>query len=368
MLMESDSLHAQLKTIAEKVWKNERITPEEGELLYQSAEPGYLAVLADYVRERKNGNYAFFNRNIHIEPTNLCILKCKFCSYYRNEGEEGSWELNAEKIAKILEPYKPGDITEVHIVSGIHPRWTIADYAGIIRTVRELKPEVHIKAYTAVELDFMFRKARLKPEEGFAILQEAGLNSIPGGGAEILHAEIRKKLCPEKISGDRWIAIHHAAHKMGIPSNSTMLYGHLEDYSHRIDHLERLRNLQDETGGFNAFIPLKFRKAHNQFAYLGETSVIDDLKNYAISRIYLDNIPHIKAYWPMIGKNTAAVSLAFGVDDLDGTIDDSTKIYSMAGAEDTHPSMTTDEMVAAIKSSSRTPAERDSVYNVLRVF
>jgi aminodeoxyfutalosine synthase len=365
-LIKYQGLDPVYRKIGEKVLNGDRITVEEGLSLYESNDPAFLAVLADFVREKKNGRYAFFNRNIHIEPTNICILKCKFCSYYRNEGEEGSWELNEAKINEIIRPYKSGDITEVHVVSGIHPRWTIEDYAGIIRIIRNLRPEVHIKAYTAVELDFMFRKAHLKTEDGFSYLKEAGLNSIPGGGAEILHPEIRKQLCPEKISGDRWIAIHRVAHQMGIPSNATMLYGHLEQYEHRIDHLNQLRNLQDETQGFNAFIPLKFRNSHNLYSYLKETSVNEDLKNYAVCRIFLDNITHIKAYWPMIGKQTAAISLAFGVDDLDGTIDDSTKIYSLAGAEEKHPSMNTDEMKNTIESAGRIAAERDSLYNIIR--
>jgi aminodeoxyfutalosine synthase len=353
------------RKIAEKVMNDERVSVEDGLCLYESNELAFLAVIADFIRDNKNGQYAFFNRNIHIEPTNICILKCKFCSYYRNEGEPDSWELSDARILEILKPYKPGEITEVHIVSGVHPRWTIEDYAHIIRIIRNLKPEVHIKAYTAVELDFMFRKAHLKTEEGFALLKEAGLNSIPGGGAEILHPEIRKLLCPEKISGDRWINIHRIAHQSGIPSNATMLYGHLEKYEHRIDHLNQLRKLQDETHGFNAFIPLKFRNSHNMFSYLKETSVNEDLKNYAVCRIFLDNIPHIKAYWPMIGKQTASISLAFGVDDLDGTIDDSTKIYSLAGAEDKHPSMNSEEMQSIITSAGRLPAERDSLYNII---
>lgn len=356
------------RNIAEKVFRGERISVEEGICLYESNDTSYLAILADFIREKKNGRYAFFNRNIHIEPTNICILKCKFCSYYRNEGEQGSWELTEEKIKEILKPYKPGEITEVHIVSGVHPRWTIEDYANIIRIIRHLRPEVHIKAYTAVELDFMFRKAHLKTEEGFALLKEAGLNSIPGGGAEILHEEIRKQLCPEKISGERWLNIHRIAHQLGIPSNATMLYGHLERYEHRVDHLNQLRDLQDETHGFNAFIPLKFRNSHNLYSYLKETSVNEDLRNYAICRIFLDNIQHIKAYWPMIGKQTASISLAFGVDDLDGTIDDSTKIYSLAGSEEKHPSMSTDEMQTVIASAGRIAAERNSLYNIIREF
>ncbi len=367
-LIKFQGLDPVYKRIAEKVLAGKRISFEDGISLYKSDDPGYLAVLADFVRERKNGRYAYFNRNIHIEPTNICILKCKFCSYYRNEGEAGSWELTESKITEILQPYKTGDITEVHVVSGIHPRWTIADYAGILRIIKNLRPEVHIKAYTAVELDFMFRKAHLSPEDGFAYLKEAGLDSIPGGGAEILHPEIRKQLCPEKISGERWIAIHRVAHSLGIPSNATMLYGHLENYEHRVDHLNQLRNLQDETKGFNAFIPLKFRNSHNAYSYLKETSVNEDLKNYAVCRIFLDNITHIKAYWPMIGKNTASISLAFGVDDLDGTIDDSTKIYSLAGAEDKHPAMNTDEMKHTIESAGRIAIERDSLYNIIRQF
>jgi aminodeoxyfutalosine synthase len=360
--------NTQLAGISEKVFNNQRIAPFEGLYLYEHGELGFLGTLANHVREEQNKNLAYFNRNIHLEPTNICILKCKFCSYYRNEGEAGSWEFSRNDIIEKLSAYAPGSITEVHIVSGIHPHWTIHDYAAVIRTVKEVNPAVHVKAYTAVELDFMIRKAHLSYADGFKLLQEAGLDSLPGGGAEIFHPEIRKQLCPEKISGERWITVHRAAHQAGIPSNATMLYGHLENYGHRIHHMDQLRQLQDETGGFNAFIPLKFRRENNGFSYLKEATVLEDLRNFALSRIFLDNFPHIKAYWPAIGRNTAVISLSFGVDDLDGTIDDTTKIYSMAGAEDKHPAMDTGSMIQLIRSAGRIPVERDSLYTILREF
>jgi aminodeoxyfutalosine synthase len=225
-----------------------------------------------------------------------------------------------------------------------------------------------VKAFSAIELDYMIRRSGLTIEEGLSQLKEYGLDSIPGGGAEIFDEELRKKICDQKASSELWLTIHETAHRLGIPSNATMLYGHIETYAHRIDHLERLRALQDKTSGFNAFIPLKFRKANNTMSYLGEVSLIEDLRNYAVSRIYLDNIPHIKAYWPMIGKETAQVSLSFGADDLDGTIDDTTRIYSMAGAGDQNPSMTTEEICNIIRTAGFEPVERDSVYNFINTF
>jgi len=221
---------------------------------------------------------------------------------------------------------------------------------------------VHIKAFSAVELEYMFAKSTVTDSEGFEILKQAGLQSIPGGGAEIFDETIRQKICPEKTGSQRWLDIHRAAHRASILSNATMLYGHAEQYPHRIDHLMRLRSLQDETQGFNAFIPLKFRMANNTMSHLGETTSIEDMKNYAVSRIFLDNIPHIKAYWPMIGKNMAQMALAFGADDVDGTIDDTTKIYSMAGATDQKPVMSTDEITEMIRAAGYEPVERNSLY------
>ncbi len=357
-----------LKNIAIKVQNQKRITEEEGLLLFEKAELGFLGALANYVRVKKHGDKTFFNRNFHIEPTNICIYNCKFCSYVRKLGQEGAWEYNLEQILDIVRSYKDKKVTEVHIVGGVHPHRDLHYYGNMIQEIKKIIPEIHVKAFTAVELDFMIKKARLSIKEGLIKLKEYGLDSIPGGGAEIFNEKIRTEVCDEKSSSELWLNIHRTAHEVGIPSNATILYGHIETYADRIDHMKRLRNLQDETKGFNTYIPLKFRKENNRLSYIGEVNTIEDLKNYAVSRIFLDNFDHIKAYWPMIGKATTQLSLSYGVDDIDGTIDDSTKIYSMAGAEDTSPTMSSDELVALIKEVKRVPVERDTVYNVVKEF
>lgn len=357
-----------LRAIAEKALNGNRISAEEGIILYQEGELGFLGMLANQIREKKNGNYAFFNRNLHIEPTNLCVFDCKFCSYSRllkQKGDENAWEMTD---VQMLEAVKNHDqhITEVHIVGGVHPKMDLYYFANLLKQIKNFRPDLHIKAFTAVELEYMFRKAKVSYVEGLKILKEHGLNSIPGGGAEIFDNEIRKQICEDKCTTEQWLEIHESAHSIGIHSNATMLYGHIESFEHRIDHMDRLRKLQDKTNGFNCFIPLKFRNSNNQMSHLKEVSVIEDLRNYAVARIFMDNFPHMKAYWPMIGKNTAQLSLQFGVDDLDGTINDSTKIYSMAGAEDQNPSLTTEQISDLIRQSGRTPAERDTLYNVIR--
>jgi aminodeoxyfutalosine synthase len=238
-------------------------------------------------------------------------------------------------------------------------------FADLLRAIKAHRPDLHIKGFTAVELDYMFNKAKLTVEEGLTLLKEAGLDSIPGGGAEIFNEEVRQKICPDKVDSDGWLLIHETAHKLGMHSNATMLYGHIETYADRIDHMRRLRELQDRTGGFNTFIPLKFRNGDNDMSHIPEVSVIEDFKAYAVARLYLDNFPHLKAYWPMLGRKNAQLSLAFGVDDIDGTIDDTTKIYSMAGSEEQNPAMTTEEIVNLIKQVNRKPVERDTLYNVV---
>lgn len=368
ILTENSSVDSDLKNIAEKVINSERITDEDAIKLYEKGEPGFLGVLANYIREKKHDNKTYFNKNFHIEPTNICIYNCKFCSYVRKIGQEGAWEYTIDEILKIVENYKGTGVTEVHIVGGVHPKRDLHYYGSVIQKIKEIIPEIHVKAFTAVELEYMIKKAKFSLEEGLKKLKEYGLDSIPGGGAEIFHSEIRKQICDEKASADMWLTIHKTAHKVGIPSNATILYGHVEKYSHRVHHMSKLRELQDETSGFNAYIPLKYRKANNSLSYIGELTSIEDLKNYAVSRIYLDNFPHIKAYWPSIGKEIAQLSLSFGVDDIDGTIDDSTKIYSMAGAEDQNPKMTTDDLVKLIKDVKRIPIERDTLYNVVNTF
>ena len=361
LLSQADS---RIAAIGWKVIERQRLSADDGLALYQSRDLGLLGALACYTKQQKSGNEVYFNKNFHVEPTNLCIHHCRFCSYACHTSDSDSWEESIDGIMNTAKRYEQTDITEVHITGGVHPNRDVHYYAAMLQSIREVLPKVHIKAFSAVELEYMFAKAGATDSEGFEILQRAGLQSIPGGGAEIFDESIREKICPEKTGSQRWLDIHREAHRAGILSNATMLYGHVEQYRHRIDHLMRLRALQDETCGFNAFIPLKFRMANNPMSYIGEVTAIEDMKNYAVSRLFLDNIPHIKAYWPMIGKNMAQMALAFGADDMDGTIDDTTKIYSMAGADDQKPAMTTAEMMEMIRVAGYQPVERDSMYRV----
>lgn len=366
-IINDPSLAAPLRHIAEKVYRQERITSQEGIYLYENAPLAYLGVLANYIRDQKHGNRTYFNRNFHIEPTNLCVYTCKFCSYSRliKQKDEG-WVLSAEQMLDIVKQYDGKPVTEVHIVGGVIPQMNLAFFTDLITKVKQHRPDLHVKAFTPVEYHYIFKKAKVSYAEGLAQLQKAGLDSIPGGGAEIFDEQVRQEICGDKCTSEEWLSLHETAHQLGIPSNCTMLYGHIESYVHRIDHLNRLRDLQDRTSGFNCFIPLKFRAANNEMSHLGEVTTLEDLRNYAVCRIFLDNIPHLKAYWPMIGRETAQIALAFGVNDIDGTIDDTTKIYSMAGAEEQNPAMTTQELVTLIKQVGRQPIERNSIYEVLK--
>lgn len=319
--------------------------------------------------EKKNGHYVYFNHNFHVEPTNVCVYTCAFCSYSRliKQRHEG-WELTVDEILNTIKKYDDQAVTEVHITGGVVPKQDLAFYKELFERIREHRPDLHIKALTPVEFHYIFKKAKVTYEEGLKILADAGLGSLPGGGAEIFDSTIRDQIAGGKCSAEEWLSIHAIWHKMGRYSNATMLYGHIETYAHRIDHMERLRQLQDETGGFNAFIPLKFRNKENQMSHVPEVSVVEDLRNYAMARIYLDNFQHIKAYWAMIGRNTAQLSLNFGTDDLDGTIDDTTKIYSMAGAEEQNPKLSTEELVQLIKAAGRQPVQRDTLYNIVKEY
>ncbi len=362
-LIDRSAYSSGLKAIANKVWEGKRISPAEGLLLFTEGEPGLLGMLADEIRKRKNGDAVYYIRNFHIEPTNICINNCLFCSFSHHHSHI-KWELTE---AEMVEKVEKADhsIRELHITGAVHPDRDIFYYGNLLKKIKAIRPGLHLKAYSAVELDYMLEKSHLGISEGLAWLKSCGLGSIPGGGAEIFDETLRKVLCGMKSSASTWLEIHENAHLLGIPSNATILYGHLEKPEHRIDHLERLRQLQDRTSGFNAFIPLKFRNSNNRMSDVAEVSVVEDMKMYAISRIYLDNFPHIKAYWPAVGRKLAQVSLAFGVDDLDGTIHDSTRIYSLAGAEDQNPVMTVSEMKDLILASKRIPVERDSLYQVV---
>lgn len=356
-----------LKAIAEKVNAGQRITDEECLVLFEKGSLGFVGALANSIRERLHGNTTYFNRNFHIEPTNVCVFSCNFCAYSKLYAHrEDGWELSIDQMLHIVKKYDGKPITEVHIVGGVHPKMTLQFFADLLKAIKTHRPDLHIKAFTAVEYDYMFRKAKVSVEEGLKFLIEAGLDSIPGGGAEIFHPEIREQICADKVDADGWLLIHETAHQLGLHSNATMLYGHIEKYKHRVDHMRRLRELQDRTGGFNTFIPLKFRNKDNDMSNIPESNVVEDMRMYAIARIYLDNFPHLKAYWPMLGRQNAQLSLSFGVNDIDGTIDDTTKIYSMAGAEEQTPAMSTAQLVTLIKQVNRKPVERGTLYNVIR--
>ncbi|MCU0384548.1 MAG: aminofutalosine synthase MqnE [Flavihumibacter sp.] len=357
----------QLERIAEKIFGGERISPEEGVLLFEKASLPWLGALANHVREKKHGDTTYFNRNFHIEPTNICVFSCNFCSYSRlyAHKEEG-WELTAEQMLDIVKKYDGQPVTEVHIVGGVHPKLTLHFFADLLKKIKAHRSDLHVKGFTPVELDYMFRKAKMSRREGMEFLKEAGLQSLPGGGAEIFAPEIREQICADKVDAEGWLEIHRIAHELGMHSNATMLYGHIEGFHHRIDHMERLRKLQDQTGGFNTFIPLKFRNKDNAMSHVPESTIVEDMRMYAIARLYMDNFPHLKAYWPMLGRNNAQLTLSFGVNDIDGTIDDSTKIYSMAGSEEQTPTMTTTQLVQLIRQARRKPVERDTLYNVIQ--
>ena len=364
----AELLPKDLLNIVKTIENQQRISNNQALFLMQKASLSLLGTLANQIRERLHGNKTYFNKNIHIEPTNICVFDCKFCSYSRLlSKKEEAWKHTEEQMLKMLNN-APKDITEVHIVGGVHPKMGLDFFANLIKKMKKLRPKIHIKAFTAVELEYICRKAKVSYKEGLRILKNVGQDSLPGGGAEIFDEKIRKEICEDKCTTQQWLEIHEAAHSLGMPSNATILYGHIEKPRHIIHHMSKLRDLQDKTDGFNTFIPLKFRNKNNQMSDIEEGSIIEDMRMFAIARIYLDNFKHIKAYWPMIGKESAQTLLSFGVNDIDGTIDDTTKIYSMAGAQDQNPKMTTEEIVHLIKNVKRQPIERDTLYNIVTDF
>lgn len=351
-----------INEISESIRRGERLAKEDALKLWREAPLWLLGELASERKEQVSGKEVYYNRNVHLEPTNICLFNCEFCSFRRREGDKDAWYMSLDDIEARAMELRGADITEVHIVGGVHPKHDLDTYCAMIRRVKRALPHVTVKAYTAVEIFYMIRNDGISIVEGLRRLKEAGMECIPGGGAEIFDATLRKKICPEKCSSEEWLAVHRAAHNMGIPTNCTMLYGHIETLEQRIDHLERLRSLQDEAPGFDAFIPLKYHSHGNRLSQVGECSVEEDLRTIAMSRLFLDNIPHIKAYWVSYGKATTEMALAFGADDIDGTIGDTTKIYSMAGGVD-RPSMSVEELESMVESGGFTPIERDSHYN-----
>ncbi len=364
-LLDSANIPTELREIAEKVISGKRIDYQEGITLFEKGELNFLGILADFVKNKFHGKNVYFNQNIHLEVTNICRYKCVFCSFSRSYRDLDSWEMSEEEILERVKNFQHSQITEIHITGGVSAKYSLDFWCNLLPKIKNLLPQIHLKAFSAVELFEMFLNAQLSIYQGLTRLKNSGLDSIPGGGAEIFNEKIRKEICSEKIDAEKWLEIHETAHQIGILSNATMLYGHIENYEHRIEHLEKLRNLQDLSQGFLAFIPLKYRGKNNSLSEkVGEVSIIEDMKNYAISRIYLDNFPHLKGYWAMSGKEAAKTSLHFGVDDLDGTLQNSTKIYSMAGVEfeNQKVEMSVLELKKMILDDGFIPVERNSLY------
>ncbi|RME66559.1 MAG: aminofutalosine synthase MqnE [Nitrospirae bacterium] len=353
-----------VQVILERVIEGQRLSIEEALRLYESQDIHAIGLAAQRVSERFNGPHAYFIVNRHINPTNICVNRCRFCAFSRSKGEEGAFEMSIEEIVEAIGNSNPMP-KEVHIVGGLHPDWDLGHYCRMLRTIKENFPEVSIKAFTAVEIDHMSRLSGLSVEAVLEALKEAGLDLMPGGGAEIIPEETRQKLCPEKISGQRYLEIHRTAHRLGIKTNATMLYGHIESLRDRLLHLEAIRALQDETGGFQAFIPLSYQSENTPLK--GRfPSGLDDLMTIAISRLFLDNIPHIKAYWVMLGEKLAQVALLYGADDLEGTVVQE-RIAHSAGARSSQ-GLSVEELVRMIKKAGRVPVERDSFYNPVVIY
>lgn len=377
-----------LKKIENNILSGKRIAPDEAIALFNSDDIYTLGRLANHVAVSKHGNSAYFIQNHHINPTNICVNRCKFCAFSRSKGDKGAYELSIPEIIKKLRvkstdvgsqkqgvkknsrppipnprnqvvPTQP-PFREVHIVGGLHPVWSLDYYLELIRTIKKTFPSLHIKAFTAVEIDYFSKISGISLRDTLLALKEAGLETMPGGGAEIFNSRIRNRVCPEKIPGKKWLQIMETAHGVGIKSNATMLYGHVENYTHRVEHMLKLRDLQDKTGGFQAFIPLAFHPLNTKIDGAKYTSGIDDLKTIAVSRLFLDNIPHIKAYWIMLGEKIAQLALMFGADDLDGTIVEE-KITHSAGAL-SGIALTKSDLINLINKAGKVAVERDSFY------
>jgi aminodeoxyfutalosine synthase len=352
--------------IRDKVKDGEPLSLEDGIALFEHRNLLELGLLANEVRERLHGERTYFNRNLHINATNVCEASCRFCSFARLEdGKPGAYTMShAEAWAKLQTRLDARDpITEVHIVNGLHPGLPFEYYTELLAGLKRLEPSIHLKAFTAVEIFYFHKKYGLPIAEVITRLRVAGLDSIPGGGAEIFAARVRKKICDDKCTADEWLEVHRTAHGLGLRSNCTLLYGTIETVEERVDHMLRLRALQAETRGFQTFIPLAFHPDNNALMKLPGPTGVEDLRTYAVARLVLDNIPHLKAYWIMLGVKTAQSALWFGADDLDGTVQEE-KIYHMAGAE-TPQAMSPAEIVRIIRNAGRTPVERDTLYNVV---
>ncbi len=353
-----------MKTILEKAINGDRVSINEGVKLFESEQLHEIGAAAAELSERLNSGRVYFVVNRHINPTNLCVNRCRFCAFSRSKGDPDAYELTIEEVIKKVES-SPSNLKELHIVGGLHPDWDISYYENMLRAIKKLRPDVHIKAFTAVEIDYIAKKSSLSVMDTLTRLKQSGLDAMPGGGAEIFNEKTRGRLCPEKIPAERWLEIHRTAHRLGIKTNATMLYGHIESYKDRVEHLLALRDLQAETGGFQAFVPLPYHPENTHIA-TRNPSGIEDLKTIAISRLILNNIPHIKAYWIMLGEKLTQVALCFGADDIDGTVIEE-RITHSAGAQ-TEEGLTRESLVELIKRANRVPVERDALYNVVRVY
>ncbi len=358
--------NSELSGIAERVDKGERLSFEDGVRLFETRNLLALGRIADQIRRRKNGDRVYYIVNRHINHTNICVNRCKLCAFGRDAGDPGAYTMTLDEIeAKALDCRGRG-ISEIHVVGGLNENLQLDYYLEMIRRLHRALPEAVIQSLTAVEIDFLTRTNNMTLRDVLATLKDAGLDSLPGGGAEVFAPRVRELICPKKISGERWLEVHAAAHSLGMRTNATMLYGHVETIEERVDHFVRLRELQDRTGGFLTFIPLAFHPRNTMLEQPGKsgTTGFDDLKMLAVARLMLDNFDHIKAFWIMIGPKLAQVSLSFGVDDLDGTVEEE-KIAHDAGAE-TGQRLARSEMIRMIKVAGRVPVERDTLYNVIR--
>lgn len=365
MLLKKHLERSPIRDLYEKAVNGVRWTEEDALRAYQSDDLYTLGAAADFIREKLHGNNAYYNINRHIDYTNICTTSCKFCAFARFPGEEGGWAFSIEQmVQRAKEAYHKEKITELHIVGGLHPDYPLEWYEDMLRALKQAVPSVHLKCFTAVEIHYFSEKFNKTYKEILTRFKAAGLDSLPGGGAEIFHPEIRSQICPNKADADQWLEVHRTAHRLNIPTNCTMLYGHMERYEHRVDHLKRLRGLQDETGGFQTFIPLAFHPDHTQMDRLARPSGVEDLKNFAVARVYLDNIPHLKCYWVLAGLRLTQVALSFGVDDVDGTVMEE-NIYHMAGA-DTPQALSVDALCRLIREAGRIPVERDTLYRDLK--
>lgn len=354
------------KEISEKIDNNIRLTKNDAMALMESNDILSIARLADKVRQKKSGDYVFFNVNRHINLTNICVSRCKFCAFSRDKGDADAYTMSVDEVEKIARSAMDMGITEFHIVSGLHPDLPFQYYVDVLSCLKKLMPEVHIQAFTAVEIAYFSKISGLPIKEVLTTLKNAGLGSLPGGGAEILNHRVREAVCSKKATADEWLEVMRTAHSLGLKSNATMLFGHIETIEERINHLLRLRELQDETSGFQSFIPLPFHPQNTQLTEYKKPSAFESLKMLAVSRLTLDNFPHIKAFWIMLGLKVAQLSLLFGVDDLDGTVVEE-KITHAAGAE-TEQSITREELLHLIHEAGRIPVERDTLYNFIKIY